>query len=357
MLVAAAVLPFLHLPGVAPVSASHAQAPSLLHLGRSWSLGIAALWLGCSLFRIAQLAVQGGRLRALWRQAQPIAVAPEIAALLARVPLRRVELCLSTEVDRPSVIGFFAPRILVPEWLFRQLTGPELFQIVLHEVEHLRRGDDWFNLLQKLSLALFPLNPALVWIERRLCSERELACDDGVLRVTLAPRVYASCLTTLAERRLEYRAVRRSAFSLSLGALGAFGSLGGVGACAAGVQHPESAALAEPSACPRGDGDAGGGIGRVRRRAGALAAVGSFAPAAPELAAEATSSPVAAMPQGWDYGGAESVAAPLSECRFSCCVRPPGRCRAATAYDPAQGDRARRDRGFALVGCRRRDFA
>jgi hypothetical protein len=224
VLLGAAFLPFLHLPTASHAAASHAQPASLLHLGRAWSLGIAALWLSFSLFRLTELAVQGVRLRALWRNAQPTPATPEIATLLATVPLRRVELCLSTEVDRPSVIGFFSPRILIPDWLFTQLTAPELFQIVLHEAEHLRRADDWLNLLQKLSLALFPLNPALVWIERRLCSERELACDDGVLRVTIAPRVYATCLATLAERRLQYRAGHRSALSLALGALGALGS-------------------------------------------------------------------------------------------------------------------------------------
>jgi hypothetical protein len=224
VLLGAALLPVVHLPGSAHAAASQAQTASLLHVGRGWSLGIAALWLALSVLRLAQLAVQGIRLRALWRNAQPTPAAPEIASLLETVPLRRVELCLSAEVDRPSVIGFFSPRILIPDWLFGQLTAPELFQIVLHEAEHLRRGDDWLNLVQKLSLALFPLNPALVWIERRLCSERELACDDGVLRVTLAPRVYATCLATLAERRLEYRAGHLSALSLALGALGALGT-------------------------------------------------------------------------------------------------------------------------------------
>src|ERR1700731_236753 len=217
VLLGAALLPLLRLPGAVHGLAAGAAAPPLLHLGRAWSLAIATLWLLSSLLRLSQLGLQGVRLRSLWRQAQPAPAAPEIATLLASVPLRRVQLCLSSEVDRPSVIGFFSPRILIPEWLFGQLTAPELFQIGLHEVEHLRRADDWLNLLQKLSLALFPLNPALVWIERRLCSERELACDDGVLRVTSAPRVYATCLTTLAERMLEHRA----SFSLSLGLLGA----------------------------------------------------------------------------------------------------------------------------------------
>jgi BlaR1 peptidase M56 len=224
VLLGAALLPFLRLPGhglgvAAAALPEGGAAHALLHLGRGWSVGIACLWLGFSVVRLVQLAVQGVRLRALWREARPVAVDGEIAGLLASIRLRPAQLCVSSEVDRPSVIGFFAPRVLIPDWLFAQLSGPELFQIVLHEVEHVRRGDDWLNLLQKLSLAVFPLNPALVWIERRLCRERELACDDGVLRVTLAPRVYASCLTTLAERRLE----RRAGLSLSLGLLGAWG--------------------------------------------------------------------------------------------------------------------------------------
>ena len=60
------------------------------------------------------------------------------------------------------MIGFFSPRLLIPEWLFAKLAPSDLQQIVLHECEHLRRGDDWINLLQKVGLALFPLNPALL---------------------------------------------------------------------------------------------------------------------------------------------------------------------------------------------------
>ena len=76
---------------------------------------------------------------------------------------------------------------------------------MLHEGEHLRRRDDWTNLLQKICLVLFPLNPALVWMERRLGREREMACDDGVVSVTHAPRAYAACLASLAECGLKYR--------------------------------------------------------------------------------------------------------------------------------------------------------
>jgi hypothetical protein len=94
-----------------------------------------------------------------------------------------------------------------------KLSALELRQVVTHEMEHLRRADDWTNLLQKIALTIFPLNPVLYWAERRLCTERELACDDRVLRSNCARKAYAICLTRLAEDSI----LRRS-LSLTLGA-------------------------------------------------------------------------------------------------------------------------------------------
>ena len=133
-------------------------------------------------------------------------------AALKNVRGGRVTLCTTEMLDRPSVIGFLAPRILIPAWLLARLTAGELEQIVLHEAEHLRRGDDWTNLAQKLWLAAFPLNPALAWMEHRLCQQREMACDEGVVRITNAPRAYAACLASLAERGLERQTRRVEAF-------------------------------------------------------------------------------------------------------------------------------------------------
>jgi hypothetical protein len=183
---------------------------AVVQLDVRWSFAIAALWLMVSLVRAVKLAVSALRLRGIWKRAVPVEGCDEV---LLAAGFRGVELCTSRDVDRPSVIGFFSPRILIPEELFARLTTAEFGQIVLHEVGHLRRADDWINLLQKLSLVLVPLNPVLMWIERRLCLERELACDDDVLRLTKAPKAYATCLTNLAEHRLERRAA-----ALSLGA-------------------------------------------------------------------------------------------------------------------------------------------
>jgi beta-lactamase regulating signal transducer with metallopeptidase domain len=204
-----AVLPLLH----AYTLRAGGEAPgrsALVQVDVRWSFAIAALWVMVSLVRGVKLAVSAVRLRAIWKRAVPVEGHAEV---LSAAGIRGVELCTSTDVDRPSVIGFFSPRILIPEELFPRLTTAEFGQIVLHEAGHLRRADDWINLLQKLGLVLIPLNPVLVWIERRLCLERELACDDDVLRLTKAPKAYATCLTNLAEHRLGRRAA-----ALSLGA-------------------------------------------------------------------------------------------------------------------------------------------
>ena len=218
-------LPFLHFltsftaasASIGPSPVAAASAHPWLQIDIRWSFAIAALWAAASVFRAIDLLTHSFHIRRLWKSATPTDSPASLFNLASR-DRRPVQLCTTRDLDRPSVIGFLAPRILIPDWLFARLTPGELDQIVLHESEHLRRGDDWTNLFQKLCLILCPLNPALWWMERRLCKEREMACDDAVIRVTRAPRAYAACLTSLAERGLNRNDLERSVEALSLGA-------------------------------------------------------------------------------------------------------------------------------------------
>jgi beta-lactamase regulating signal transducer with metallopeptidase domain len=211
------LLPHIHFgwgaSGTSADAPGAVSADALFHLDARWGMLIAGLWVAASLVRAADLVAHSVRLRRLWKAARPVEVSESLGAALREVRAGHVEICRTRMVDRPSVIGFFAPRILIPAWLIDRVTPGELEQIVLHEAEHLRRGDDWMNLVQKVCLVLFPLNPSLAWMEHRLCSEREMACDEGVVRITKAPRAYAACLASLAERGLERRME-----ALSLGA-------------------------------------------------------------------------------------------------------------------------------------------
>ncbi len=192
-------------------------SPAAVHLDPRWAIALIAAWSSLTLLFAARLLFSAIRLSHIARRSVPIELPAELLPLLAaaRSPFRRpVRVCTSSGVDVPSVAGFFRPRILIPPTLLAEISLPDLRQVILHELEHLRRHDDWTNLLQKSAIVLFPLNPVLHWVERRLCLERELACDDGVLRATGGARKsYATCLANLAEHSL----VRRG-FSLALGA-------------------------------------------------------------------------------------------------------------------------------------------
>jgi beta-lactamase regulating signal transducer with metallopeptidase domain len=207
----AATLPLLNFHLNAHHLVAAASASATLHVAPVFALAIAGIWLLLSTLRLARLAYQVLRIRRIWNAATPVAVEAETQAMLQTLG-RRAALCISQDIDSPCVIGFFAPRLLVPASLMPKLSQAELHQILLHECTHLHRYDDWINLAQKLGLALFPLNPALLWVDRRLGLERELACDAAVVARTSAPFDYAHCLTRLAEHRL---CSRRLALALS----------------------------------------------------------------------------------------------------------------------------------------------
>lgn len=210
VLVVLPALSFVLPPAVAHPAGLVAVHP--LQVRAVWSLWLVCAWAVLSLARAVKLAAGAQRLRRIVRAATPVDPGAENDVLL-RNGGQRVELCLSAETGRPSVVGFSRPRILLPPALYHALSPDELRQVLLHEMEHLRRHDDWTNLAQKLALVLLPLDPALFWVERRLCAERELACDDGVLRTTVAHKAYAACLVSLAEHAMLQRGA-----ALALGA-------------------------------------------------------------------------------------------------------------------------------------------
>lgn len=199
------VLPVVEmlLPARAAGSASGA-----VRVGEGWSVALVAAWAALAVARGLQLLASAVRLGRISRGARMVEVPEGVRGLLAGV-----EVCVSEEAGRPSVVGWRRPRILLPPEMLEGMTEGELRQVLLHEMEHVRRGDQWTNLAQKVALVVLPLSPAAIWVERRLCLERELACDDGVLQAMAGRKAYAACLARLAEH-----AVLRRGAMLALGA-------------------------------------------------------------------------------------------------------------------------------------------
>jgi beta-lactamase regulating signal transducer with metallopeptidase domain len=188
--------------------------PAITIPGR-WALSVFLVWaLGAS---VAMMRLLAGlwRLRQLRRSCTPIIAADldpavrktveAIGASGSMISSHSIMIATSECVRVPAAIGFWKRTIVLPAWTLRELPAPDLNVILLHEFAHLRRWDDWTNLIQKIVRALFFFHPAVWWIEKRISVEREMACDDAVLAETANPRGYATCLVSLLEKSLTQR--------------------------------------------------------------------------------------------------------------------------------------------------------
>ncbi len=212
--------------GTSPVqAASHAA----ITLPGFWALRIFAAWAAIAAWSLLGVARGLWHLRVLRRSCVPVdpgMLDARVRKTLARVgspetPSHRpVALCTSDLVQVPTAIGLVKPAVILPSWILQELSPQELNQILLHELAHLRRFDDWTNLAQKLVKALFFFHPAVWWIERQVSLEREMACDEAVVAETASPRAYAECLAHLAEKTLLQRSLIRRSLALAQAALG-----------------------------------------------------------------------------------------------------------------------------------------
>ena len=178
--------------------------PSAFRLPGSWAIDIFGIWAvlaSVGLMKVAFGFWQLRRLRYDCTALEPSSLDPLLRNTLNEFgSSRRVAIVTSDRVRVPAALGFVKPAIVFPGWAFRELSPVELNSILLHELAHLRRWDDWTNLAQEILKAIFFFHPAFWWIGHGLSLEREMACDDFVLAGTSNPQAYAQCLVSVAEK-------------------------------------------------------------------------------------------------------------------------------------------------------------
>lgn len=184
---------------------SLARAPqSLISVPLALVECVCAAWLVVAMLRLLRLTFGVRQIRKLRRPCQPIREEQLGAELARRVAefrnVRPVSILVSPDVHVPAAVGFFKPAIVLPAWLAGEGPSGELKHVVMHELEHLRRYDDWTNLAQQIVKSILFFHPAVWWMERELALDREMACDDAVLAQTSNPRAYAACLARVAEK-------------------------------------------------------------------------------------------------------------------------------------------------------------
>jgi bla regulator protein blaR1 len=188
--------------GAASNGAALAPPIPLVTLPGDWALAIFLAWYLIATALIVRLIVGHIKLQRIKESATPLGSwhQSRLAEWLRMSSGSRVpRLLVSDEVEIPVAIGLLHPAIVVPAGLVEHLTDSEFDQIGMHELAHVRRFDDWTNLLQKVAEALLFFSPAVFVIGRQLSIEREVACDDWVVSATGGARPYATCLTRLAE--------------------------------------------------------------------------------------------------------------------------------------------------------------
>jgi beta-lactamase regulating signal transducer with metallopeptidase domain len=153
-----------------------------LAVGAGITLGVARTWYLAG----HALPVKSGR---LWDAAARIAAQLGIA--------RHVAVLQCHGSCMPMTWGLERPCVLLPadaeDW-----SDDLLNTVLLHELAHVKRYDYLTQLLARLACAIYWFNP-LVWLAaRRLRIERELACDDEVLRAGSRASDYAGHLLDMA---------------------------------------------------------------------------------------------------------------------------------------------------------------
>lgn len=210
-LVAVAFLPWVNGAWLHTSVTNAAAGHAAIALPKSWAIyflagwGILALWFS---LRLGRAIWHLNELRKSCIPVDPSELDPVLQRTLQHHGGRRqIVLCTSEQVRVPTAVGLVKPAILIPHSLMCELSPVELNQVVLHELAHIRRWDDWTNLIQQALTALLFFHPAVWWIEKKLGLEREMACDDAVLAETASPRAYAECLARLAEKSFVTRGI------------------------------------------------------------------------------------------------------------------------------------------------------
>lgn len=209
-LLAVTILPFLGLPSIGAaavslsVTASGQARYGLFMLPTSWAIYAFLAWAAIATVNLVRVGIGFWQVHRLRQSCIPLdlrSLRSEVQEVIENFrPSRLVLIGTSPKLHVPTAVGFLRPAILLPSWLVAEVSATELKHILLHEMAHLQRRDDWTNLVQKLVKAVIFFHPLVWWIDRRLSLEREVACDDAVLVQTESPRVYAQCLARVAEK-------------------------------------------------------------------------------------------------------------------------------------------------------------
>jgi len=206
-------------PGGEP-AASLAEAPMSF---RGIATGLMFAWAAGAVMMLARLAWKCGCVMQLRRSSRPLEnEAPKalLKEIGARLGMRQLPLLLvSSRTIVPLAVGFGRPAIILPQHLLGAVSDNELRDILVHEMAHLRRGDQRIAFLQELAGALYWPVVSVHALNRDMRRTREELCDNVVLADRDAIS-YGETLLHIAKLLVKFRPIRPA-----IGILGGPGKL------------------------------------------------------------------------------------------------------------------------------------
>ncbi len=155
-----------------------------------------AIWLSGLLINLARLFKMQMKIQRVLKHAR------EVAPVDLDVEANSVRFRLSPGIQSPTLCGLFRPTILLPADIMSWTTPAERQAMVQHELAHIERWDALANLFQTTVQLVFFFHPLVWYACRQLSLEREMACDDRVVRRGAIAEVYAESILKVAERTL-----------------------------------------------------------------------------------------------------------------------------------------------------------
>jgi beta-lactamase regulating signal transducer with metallopeptidase domain len=186
-------------PGVGLVSRD-AVATSGESWAPSWPEALRMAWAAGAAMLLASLAAALWRLRAIRRSALPCLTLQGLTRTAAKEAgvSATVDVVTHERVAAPLAYGIRRSTIVMPSDVDRW-KDDDVRRALIHEIEHVRRGDWLIQLVARVVCAVYWFHP-LVWVAwRQLSLNAERACDDAVAR-SMEGADYAEQLVLLARR-------------------------------------------------------------------------------------------------------------------------------------------------------------
>ena len=176
-------------------------------------------WACCATLLLARFCRAMKMTQKMMREAVPLcpeSLCLDVEALGHAVGLRGpVRWGVNFDLNSPAVGGLLRPAVILPPDLGESLSPKQLTWVLLHELAHIRRGDLWVVVVQRVVQAIFFFHPAVHLANWIIDELREYACDDAALAACkTSRRVCGEGFLAIVERSVERAPVASAALGL-----------------------------------------------------------------------------------------------------------------------------------------------